>query len=115
MSILIWFIGVVTASEWNPNEGMLADQVLQPDGQGEWVTARRLAQELLKNSRNPTLGITRSGAVFWLGEGDCTQALLSTCENHWISMHLHMNMSNPPWRLESEGWWSLRIVTGDRG
>ena len=35
MSVLTWLIVGAHASEWNPNEGMLADQVLQADGQGE--------------------------------------------------------------------------------
>ena len=74
MSILIWFIGVVTASEWNPNEGMLADQVLQADGQGEWVTARRLAQELLKEQPQSYVGHHVLGRAFWLGEGDYARA-----------------------------------------
>ena len=47
--VRFWLLSSAYASEWNPNEGMFADQVLQADGQGEWVTARRLAQELLKD------------------------------------------------------------------
>ena len=38
MSLLFCLLFSVTASEWNPNEGNLVDQVLQADGQGEWVT-----------------------------------------------------------------------------
>ena len=53
--ILIWFIGAVTASG-GIQMGMLADQVLQADGQGEWVTARRLAQELLKEQPQSHVG-----------------------------------------------------------
>ena len=105
----------VMASEWNPNEGMLADQVLQADGQSEWVTARRLAQELLDEQPNSYVGHHVLGRAFWLGEGDYARASFHLRKSLDIYASTYESTTDPPWRLESEGWWSLRIVTGDMG
>ncbi len=115
MSILVYMFGIASASEWNPNEGMLADQVLQADGQGEWVTARRLAQELLREQPQSYVGHHVLGRAFWLGEGDYARASFHLRKSLDIYESLYDYTEDPPWRLESEGWWSLRIVTGDMG
>ena len=91
------------ASEWNPNEGMLADQVLQADGQSEWVTARRLAQELLDEQPNPMLVITCWDEHFGL-EKVIMLKLLFTYGNHWIFMLRTMNPL-----LTHRGDWSPKV------
>ena len=104
---LLLLIVVAMASEWNPNEGMLADQVLQADGQGEWVTARRLAQELLDEQPQSYVGHHVLGRAFWLGEGDYARASFHLAKIPGNICLPPMNHSDdPPWRLESEGWWS---------
>lgn len=106
-----WAIG----SAWNPNEGLLADQVLEADGQGEWITARRLAQELLREQPGSYVGHHVLGRAFWLGEGDYARASFHLKKSLNVYKNRYEPMADPPWRLESEGWWSLRIVTGDMG
>ena len=117
--ILLWsciaFVQDARASAWNPNEGMLADQVLQADGQSEWVTARRLAQELLDEQPESYVGHHVLGRAFWLGEGDYARASYHLRKSLDIYKSVYEPQDDPPWRLESEGWWSLRIVTGDMG
>jgi tetratricopeptide (TPR) repeat protein len=115
MNLFFCLLFSVIASEWNPNEGMLADQVLQADGQGEWVTARRLAQELLDEQPNSYVGHHVLGRAFWLGEGDYARASFHLRKSLEIYASNYDRTAEPPWRLESEGWWSLRIVTGDMG
>ncbi len=104
-----------SASPWNPNEGALADQVLAADGRGEWVTARRLAQELLDEQPLSYVGHHVLGRAFWLGEGDYARAAFHLKKSLKIYESVYEQTGDPPWRLESEGWWSLRIVTGDMG
>ena len=106
---------VASASPWNPNEGALADQVLVADGRSEWVTARRLAQELLEEQPQSYVGHHVLGRAFWLGEGDYARAAFHLKKSLQIYATIYEPTEDPPWRLESEGWWSLRIVTGDMG
>ena len=47
---------------------MLADEVLAADGRSEWITARRKAQELLKEQPESYVGHHVLGRAFWLGE-----------------------------------------------
>ena len=115
MSLFFWLLSSAISSEWNPKEGLLADQVLQADGQGEWVTARRLAHELLEEQPNSYVGHHVLGRAFWLGEGDYARASFHLRKSLEIYAANYEPTADPPWRLESEGWWSLRIVTGDMG
>lgn len=118
MMLIGFYLGLVQdaqASAWNPNEGMLADQVLQADGQSEWVTARRLAQELLDEQPESYVGHHVLGRAFWLGEGDYARASYHLRKSLDIYQSVYEPLEDPPWRLESEGWWSLRIVSGDMG
>ena len=103
------------ADPWNPNEGVLADEVLAADGRSEWITARRKAQELLKEQPESYVGHHVLGRAFWLGEGDYARAAFHLKKSLEIYKNTYQWTTDPPWRLESEGWWSLRIVTGDMG
>ncbi len=114
--MIVWCcLGKLWASPWNPNEGLLADQVLQADGQSEWITARRLAEELLDEQPDSYVGHHVLGRAFWLGEGDYARSAFHLQKALNIYAETYANSEDPPWRLESEGWWSLRIVMGDMG
>lgn len=108
-------MATVFADPWNPNEGVLADEVLAADGRSEWITARRKAQELLKEQPESYVGHHVLGRAFWLGEGDYARAAFHLQKSLDIYKDTYQWTDDPPWRLESEGWWSLRIVTGDMG
>ena len=103
-------MSLALASEWNPNEGLLADQVLAADGKAEWITARRLSQELLLEQPESYIGHHVLGRAFWLGEGDYARASYHLTKSLDIYQQRYQSTDDPPWRLESEGWWSLRIV-----
>lgn len=112
---MLWWITPVFAGPWNPEEGSLADEVLAADGRGEWITARRKAQELLTEQPESYVGHHVLGRAFWLGEGDYARAAFHLKKSLEIYKDVYQWTDDPPWRLESEGWWSLRIVTGDMG
>lgn len=103
------------ASEWSSNEGDLADKVMAADGAGEWITARRLAEELLRESPDSYTGHHVLGRAFWLGEGDYARASFHVRKALEIYDREYSWTEDPPWRLESEALWSLRIITGDMG
>ena len=59
--------------EWNPNEGLLADQVLQADGQGDYH-GTPIGSEPVSRTAS-ILRVRRClGQAFWLGGGDYARA-----------------------------------------
>lgn len=114
--MLFWLcLGIGIAAPNNANEGYLADEILELDDRNEWITARRKAEELLTENPESYTGHHVLGRAFWQGEGDYARAVFHIKKSLDIYREQYKNSENPPWRLESEGWWSLRIITGDMG
>ena len=114
--LLLWMsISISSASPWNADEGPLADEILALDGRNEWITARRKAEELLAEDPESYTGHHVLGRAFWQGEGDYARAIFHLKKSLEIYEKRFKGHPDPPWRLESEGWWSLRIITGDKG
>ena len=64
----------VFADPWNPNEGVLADEVLAADGHSEWITAVVRHRDCTKEQPESYVGHHVLGRAFWLGEGDYARA-----------------------------------------
>lgn len=109
------FLNITLASPWSADEGPLADEILALDGRNEWITARRKAEELLTEDPESYTGHHVLGRAFWQGEGDYARAIFHLKKSLEIYEERYKEHPDPPWRLESEGWWSLRIITGDKG
>ena len=118
ISISLWLFfqtATVLASPWNAEEGPLADELLKLDGNNEWISARRLAEEFLVENPESFTGHHVLGRAFWLGEGDFARASYHLNKALEIYQKDYAFLEEPPWRLESEALWSLRIITGDMG
>ena len=86
------------------------------DGRNEWITARRKAEELLAEDPGSYARIMFLVRLFWQGEGRlCACYISSEKISEIYEKKKFKRHPDPPWRLESEGWWSLQIITGDKG
>ncbi len=112
---MIWFISGTFANPWNANEGPMADELLRLDGRNEWVSARNKSEELLQLFPESYTAHHVLGRAYWMGEGDFARAAFYMKRSLEIYEEKYSFSEDPPWRLESEGWYSLRIITGDMG
>jgi tetratricopeptide (TPR) repeat protein len=112
---MLWLWSFAIANPWNAQEGQLADELLLLDSKNEWISARNKAEELLLVAPDSYTGHHVLGRAYWMGEGDFARAAFHLKRSLEIYQEKYEYTDNPAWRLESEGWYSLRIITGDMG
>jgi tetratricopeptide (TPR) repeat protein len=96
----------------------LVAEVRRVHDEGRFITARRLAEELLKRDPDNLTGLYVMGRVQWLSEGNHARAMHYLSRANRIYLEEHDGAEERPWELHSQIMFAMQNVaeeTGDYG
>ncbi|MFT4975633.1 MAG: tetratricopeptide (TPR) repeat protein [Myxococcota bacterium] len=115
MNLLLLLPLVVIAQEAEVAEGTLEEQMRAAHDESRYITARRLAEELLAADPENLNGLYVMGRVQWLSEGDHARALHYLKEADRVYRSRYDGIEDRPWKIHSEILFATQNVAEELG